>query len=374
MKIIILVILTLISALCEAQYATVLVPISPTPLVGNIVRKASGNNFETIVPSISIINGLQDSLNARIAWTDTATLHAAIWVTINARVRWADTATLHAAIWTALNARQPLITDMEVGAANYVGWLGRSRIRSGTDGVITLLNNTETGFTTLGFGGTTSSFGALRANGSQLEFKAANNTSFTNMKARDVIANEDLIAINTKASATTADSAAQVNRSTGDIEMRPLPAASGMTHVILASDVTNSDVTANTLADVTGLSFAVISGNTYKFRFYVTYTAAINTTGSRWTITGPTATTISYIQQYNLDGVSFQWASRTSYDAGNLSSGSTTTAGAANIAIVEGVITPSANGTVQLRFASEITASAITAKAGSSYLQWQKIN
>jgi hypothetical protein len=38
---------------------------------------------------------------------------------------------------------------------------------------------------------------------------------------------------------------------------------------------------------------------------------------------------------------------------------------AMNMAIIEGIIKPSANGTVIARFASEVANSAITAKAGS---------
>jgi len=54
----------------------------------------------------------------------------------------------------------------------------------------------------------------------------------------------------------------------------------------------------------------------------------------------------------------------TSYDLPAASNAtSATTAG--NIAIVEGFIQPSANGTVIARFASEIASSAIVAKAGS---------
>ena len=43
----------------------------------------------------------------------------------------------------------------------------------------------------------------------------------------------------------------------------------------------------------------------------------------------------------------------------------TATAGQANIAIIEGLISASANGSVTARFASEISNSAIVAKAGS---------
>ncbi len=68
----------------------------------------------------------------------------------------------------------------------------------------------------------------------------------------------------------------------------------------LGSDVVNNNVTANTMADVTGLSFAVLSGVTYKFRFVIRYDAAATTTGSRWSINGPAATTIAYTSEYSL--------------------------------------------------------------------------
>ena len=46
---------------------------------------------------------------------------------------------------------------------------------------------------------------------------------------------------------------------------------------------------------------------------------------------------------------------------------STTSLTTDNIAVVEGQIKPSANGYLQLRFASEVANSAITAKAGACF-------
>ena len=51
--------------------------------------------------------------------------------------------------------------------------------------------------------------------------------------------------------------------------------------VTLASDVTNANAVANTIADVTGLSFPVVAGQTFQFEFFIDYTAAATTTGSR---------------------------------------------------------------------------------------------
>lgn len=142
--------------------------------------------------------------------------------------------------------------------------------------------------------------------------------------------------------------------------------SSQLSQVVLGSDVTNNNGTANTIADVTGLSFPVTADNQYWFRFIIRYTSAATTTGSRWSISGPGSPTfLTYKSEYSLTTTSLTFnGGLTSYDLPAASNAtSATTAG--NIAIVEGFIQPSANGTVIARFASEIASSAIVAKAGS---------
>lgn len=149
------------------------------------------------------------------------------------------------------------------------------------------------------------------------------------------------------------------------------PAASSFT--VISADVANSNVVANTIQDVTGLSFAVTSGNTYWFRFVIDYTAAATTTGSRWSINGPSVTRLSYSSRYALAATTqTQNHGRTSYDS-PAASNATSAATAGNIAIIEGFITPSASGTVIARFASEVTLSAITAKAGS-FVEYKQVS
>ncbi len=149
--------------------------------------------------------------------------------------------------------------------------------------------------------------------------------------------------------------------------------SSSMSAAVLASDVTNNNATANTIADVTGLSFPVTSGQTYWFRFVIWHTAAATTTGSRWAINGPTTSLLAYRTSQTL-GVAgtagtdvFTDVSQVAYDtpAASNASSATATAGQANIVIMEGLITPSSSGTVIARFASEVSSSAIVAKAGS---------
>lgn len=149
-------------------------------------------------------------------------------------------------------------------------------------------------------------------------------------------------------------------------------AVSGVTNVVvLAADVINNNATLNTIQDVTGLSFPVVSGGKYWFEFYIDYNAAATTTGSRWSINGPSFSRLAYTSDYSLTTTTRTLNSLVAYDqpaASNASSAVTT----GNIAWMAGFITPSADGNVIARFASEIANSAITAKAGS-VLRWMQV-
>lgn len=148
----------------------------------------------------------------------------------------------------------------------------------------------------------------------------------------------------------------------------------GMTRVFLPSDVVNNNATANTIADVTGLSFNVVANTTYQFRFVIVYSSAASTTGSRWSINGPATTHMSYTSEYTLTATSItNNQGLASYNVPSGASASSLTTN--NRCVIEGEIRPSANGTVIARFASEISASAITAIAsGRSYVEYQIIN
>lgn len=143
--------------------------------------------------------------------------------------------------------------------------------------------------------------------------------------------------------------------------------------VVLSADVTNNNATANTIADITGLSFPVTAGEAYRFQFEIDYTAAATTTGARFSVSGPgSPTRLSYRSKYSLTATSETFnTGLTAYDlpaASNASSAST----AGNTAIINGFIQPSATGTVIARFASEIANSAIVAKRGS-LLSWYRV-
>ena len=148
----------------------------------------------------------------------------------------------------------------------------------------------------------------------------------------------------------------------------------GLSRVFLPSDVINNNASANTIADVTGLSFPVNANTTYSFKFFIVYSSAATTTGSRWSINGPATVFISYTSQYTLTATSItNNAGLAAYNSPSGASASSLATG--NIAIIQGTIRPSANGTVIARFASEISNSAITAIAsGRSYVEYQIIN
>lgn len=143
------------------------------------------------------------------------------------------------------------------------------------------------------------------------------------------------------------------------------PITSSLSAVVLPSDVVNNNVTANTIADVTGLNFPVVAGGKYYFKFYINYFAQTTSTGSRWSISGPTFTSLCFMSEYSLSStLSTRNPNVIAYDLPALSN-SSSGQNNGNNAVIEGYIVPSADGIVTARFASEITNSAIIAKAGS---------
>jgi hypothetical protein len=151
------------------------------------------------------------------------------------------------------------------------------------------------------------------------------------------------------------------------------PTSSSTSASVLASDVVNNNATANTIQDVTGLSFPVIANKTYWFKFQIQYSSAATTTGSRWSINGPTTTRLNYMSEYSLTtNTSTRNAQFTAYDLPAASNVTSATTGS-NWAVIEGMITVSADGNVIARFASEISSSAITALAGS-VVYYQQLN
>jgi len=133
----------------------------------------------------------------------------------------------------------------------------------------------------------------------------------------------------------------------------------------LVADVA-SDPGLNVLKD-TGLSFAVRNGHSYYFKAFIPYTAAVITTGCRFVLAGPTAV-LSYRSSYPLTATTQTTNFLSGYNLPAAANANTILVGNAEL---EGVVSPSADGTVAIRFASEVAASAITVRRGS-YLEWKR--
>jgi hypothetical protein len=155
----------------------------------------------------------------------------------------------------------------------------------------------------------------------------------------------------------------------GDNLWKPATVSGGSgyrTLVTLGSDVANATTS---YADVTGLSFAVTNGTTYRFQALIIYDASATTVGSKWAMNGPATSLLAYHVSWpgaaaNNHSVIFT----NGWDTGGGSVSTGSPAAASNIAMIFGVFTASASGTVVVRNQAE-SGGTITAKAGST-LEW----
>jgi hypothetical protein len=138
--------------------------------------------------------------------------------------------------------------------------------------------------------------------------------------------------------------------------------------VTISKDVINNNVTGNTLQDITGLDFNVTAGATYRFFALIPYTSAAGNNGSRWTINAPASSLLNYVSRNTLSESSetIHYANDINIPAACNNSSTLN----ANMAIIQGIIKPTQNGTVQIRFASQRANTAITAKAGATLEYW----
>lgn len=152
-------------------------------------------------------------------------------------------------------------------------------------------------------------------------------------------------------------------------------ADSGFSIVVLASDVTNNNAVANTIADVTGLSFAMTANKLYDFEFVCIYTAAATTTGSRWAVNASAgaATNLSMTSEYSLTTTTTTRNALIQAFDSPAASNATSAATGNNLAVMKGVIRATADATLIARFASEVASSAIVCKAGS-FVKYRQID
>lgn len=136
----------------------------------------------------------------------------------------------------------------------------------------------------------------------------------------------------------------------------------------IKSDVSSSAL-ANTLVDVTGLSFPVDANKTYGFRFVIPFTSGNALNGSRWGVNGPTATSLYLTSQYTLTTTSQTVNFVSSYDSPAAANASSING--VNMAFLEGVVKASAAGNVIARFAGELASNVVLVKAGANVTYWE---
>ena len=143
--------------------------------------------------------------------------------------------------------------------------------------------------------------------------------------------------------------------------------------VVERTNVLDSDVTVGvTYAALdTQFGFYGLAGQTYEFDAKVVYDADGATEGAAFSITaGVTPTAVHFVSEYNTDATTVV---RTACVAINTPDHGTASVDALNVAVVYGVITPAADGLIQVSGIAE-NASKITAKAGLSTLSWKRID
>jgi len=134
----------------------------------------------------------------------------------------------------------------------------------------------------------------------------------------------------------------------------------GESFTIITSDV---PTTSSSLSDVTGLSFPVTSGHTYRFSFMIPYTSSATANGALFSINGPSVSLLIF-RSWNQTTSGNNIFHGNAYDAGSVAASSAT---GNNMATIDGTLIATATGTVIARFASEVaTTQTITAKASAN--------
>lgn len=126
-------------------------------------------------------------------------------------------------------------------------------------------------------------------------------------------------------------------------------------------------VTTTALADATGLSFALASGRFYSFTFWIRFSTAATTTGAQFAVNAPANSYLVYRTETSLTAAAAGAPTFRTARAVNIGTASASV-DAANgnlLAIVQGMIQPSANGTLIVRVGTEVAASGVTVRAGS---------
>lgn len=143
-----------------------------------------------------------------------------------------------------------------------------------------------------------------------------------------------------------------------------------VTEVIMGASVKKTADQRNTtviLADISGLSFAVLDGTYYAFRFLIPFRSVATTTGLVLALTIPSVTTFTATARIPVtaDGTGGERQGWITSSGDEVVGEGVEATGTDYLAIIEGMILPSADGTLQAQFRSEVNTSAVTVRQGA---------
>lgn len=137
--------------------------------------------------------------------------------------------------------------------------------------------------------------------------------------------------------------------------------------VLLTADL--AATTSTTLADTTGLSFSVLTGLYYRFFFQILFTSATATTGIKIGLTTPTFTIFTGTVRIPIaaDGTAGETQGWLTTSGDSVSGSDVPATGTVYSARIDGLIIPSADGTLQVQHAAEAAAAGnVIVKQGSN--------
>ena len=144
------------------------------------------------------------------------------------------------------------------------------------------------------------------------------------------------------------------------------------TTVVLSTDVSNSNATANTYEDVTGFSFPIATTGTYWYRISaILYANATNKLGSL-SLNGPTTSFLCQSTYVSNGNATIVYATASAYNTPAAAIASACPSVQRSTMILEGMLVATATGTAQVRHACSAAAGILTTKAGST-LQYYKV-
>lgn len=129
-----------------------------------------------------------------------------------------------------------------------------------------------------------------------------------------------------------------------------------------------------TLSTVTGLALPVEAGNFYQFKFFVLHSSTVTTTGIVLALEVPANNTFGAVIDVSQSTNNAIAIIRGHVTTSNQSvTGLGTPVITRSMSVIEGFINPTANGNVQVRWASEVSGQGVTVLAGSNGLLWKLI-